>query len=113
MAGRTKATVVKGQLTIHFASNAAKETLRSIVRLKRKPLSQASRTGSARFSYGADDEDGENDPNHRGTYSKQYTLEHPEIKFVHRGQGRYVRVPDIKDDAPITTPRSTRYVKFE
>jgi hypothetical protein len=35
----------------------------------------------------ADDEDG---PNHKGTYSKAYTIRHPEIKWVHRGQGRYL-----------------------
>jgi hypothetical protein len=34
-----------------------------------------------------DDEDG---PNHKGTYSKAYTIKHPEIKWVHRGQGRYL-----------------------
>lgn len=34
-----------------------------------------------------DDEDG---PNHKGTYSKAYTIRHPEIKWVHRGQGRYL-----------------------
>lgn len=34
-----------------------------------------------------DDDDG---PNHKGTYSKAYTLKHPEIKWVHRGQGRYL-----------------------
>lgn len=36
-----------------------------------------------------DDDDGEG-PNHRGTYSKAYTLLHPEIKWTHRGQGRYL-----------------------
>jgi len=36
-----------------------------------------------------DDIDGEG-PNHRGTYSKAYTVQHPEIKWVHRGQGRYL-----------------------
>jgi len=34
-----------------------------------------------------DDDDG---PNHKGTYSKAYTLKHPEVKWVHRGQGRYL-----------------------
>jgi hypothetical protein len=34
-----------------------------------------------------DDEDG---PNHKGTYSKAFTIKHPEIKWVHRGQGRYL-----------------------
>ena len=35
------------------------------------------------------DDDGEG-PNHRGTYSKAYTLLHPDIRWVHRGQGRYL-----------------------
>ena len=35
------------------------------------------------------DDDG---PNSRGTYSKKYTLLHPEIAWVHRGQGRYLPV---------------------
>ena len=34
-----------------------------------------------------DDDDG---PNHKGTYSKAYTIKHPEVKWVHRGQGRYL-----------------------
>ena len=34
-----------------------------------------------------DDVDG---PNRRGTYSKSYILLHPEIEWVHRGQGRYL-----------------------
>jgi hypothetical protein len=42
--------------------------------------------------------DGSQGPNHRGTYSKAYTLQHPEINWVHRGQGRY---------KPITADRST------
>ena len=32
-------------------------------------------------------------PNHRGTYSKAYVLQHPEIKWQHRGQGRYLPAP--------------------
>ena len=43
--------------------------------------------------YAIKDEVNEDDiegPNHRGTYSKAYVLQHPEIKWVHRGQGRYL-----------------------
>ena len=40
-----------------------------------------------------DELDDENDgPNHRGTYSKAYILQHPEMKWQHRGQGRYLPV---------------------
>lgn len=38
-------------------------------------------------------DDGDDGPNHRGTYSKAYTLRHPEIKWLHRGQGRYIPAP--------------------
>ena len=38
-------------------------------------------------------EDEGDGPNHRGTYSKAYVLQHPEIKWVHRGQGRYLPAP--------------------
>ncbi|KAK6439197.1 hypothetical protein LTR95_004599 [Oleoguttula sp. CCFEE 5521] len=34
--------------------------------------------------------DDENGPNHKGTYSKTFTLRHPEVKWIHRGQGRYL-----------------------
>ena len=39
------------------------------------------------------DDDG---PNHRGTYSKKYVEQHPEIQWVHRGQGRYKPASDAK-----------------
>ena len=35
-------------------------------------------------------DDADEGPNRRGTYSKAYVLQHPEIKWVHRGQGRYL-----------------------
>ena len=38
-------------------------------------------------------ESGGDGPNHRGTYSKAYVLQHPEIKWQHRGQGRYLPAP--------------------
>ena len=41
-----------------------------------------------------DDDDG---PNHKGTYSKAYTINHPEIKWVHRGQGRYLPTETISN----------------
>jgi hypothetical protein len=56
-----------------------------------------------------DDDDG---PNHKGTYSKAYTLKHPEVKWVHRGQGRYlpsntVSYPAQPSSTPITKPNHT------
>lgn len=55
-----------------------------------------------------DDESAEG-PNDRGTYSKDYTLKHPETKWVHRGQGRYLPASEVKVDPPASTPRPTRY----
>lgn len=34
--------------------------------------------------------DGNEGPNARGTFSKAYVMRHPEIEWVHRGQGRYL-----------------------
>lgn len=42
------------------------------------------------------DDDGGEGPNHRGTYSKEYTIAHPEVKWVHRGQGRYLPMSAAK-----------------
>ena len=49
-------------------------------------------------------DDGDDGPNHRGTYSKAYTLQHPEIKWQHRGQGRYL--PMGKGGRPSNLVRS-------
>ena len=40
-----------------------------------------------------DDSEG---PNHRGTYSRKYTERHPEITWIHRGQGRYLPASESK-----------------
>lgn len=53
-----------------------------------------------------DDADG---PNRRGTYSKQYTLQHPEIEWVHRGQGRYLPTAHSSRRLQSATP-SSRFV---
>lgn len=42
---------------------------------------------------GGDDDEG---PNARGTYSKAYTAKHPEITWVHRGQGRYLPAKEAR-----------------
>ncbi|KAK4543336.1 hypothetical protein LTR36_005695 [Oleoguttula mirabilis] len=50
---------------------------------------------------------GDNGPNERGTYSRQYTLRHPNVQWVHRGQGRYLPADEIKREAvPIPQRRS-------
>lgn len=102
-----------GRLKIHFGSNAAKEAFRNIVKSKPNPISCPNRTSSAHIDNLSEDDEGQEGPNHLGTYSKQYTLDHPEIKWMHRGSGRYVKADDLRPDFPVTSPRSTRYVKFE
>ncbi|KAM0720322.1 hypothetical protein Q7P37_004458 [Cladosporium fusiforme] len=44
-----------------------------------------------------DDDDG---PNHKGTYSKTYVLKHPEVTWVHRGQGRYLPTSSVSRQEP-------------
>lgn len=52
-----------------------------------------------------EEEDDNDGPNHRGTYSKSYILQHPEIKWVHRGQGRYLPA-NGSQSLPITAHQS-------
>lgn len=49
-------------------------------------------------------------PNARGTFSKEYTLRHPEISWVHRGQGRYLPAPKVKQEVDAPLERRSRYV---
>ncbi|KAK5129919.1 hypothetical protein LTR08_002720 [Meristemomyces frigidus] len=51
--------------------------------------------------------------NARGTYSKDYTLRHPEVKWVHRGQGRYLPVEDLKRDAAPGPQRRSRHSRVQ
>ena len=49
--------------------------------------------------------------NARGTFSREHTLRHPETKWVHRGQGRYLPVKKVQRDAAAVPERKTsRYV---
>jgi len=59
-----------------------------------------------------DAEGGGRGPNARGTYSKEYTLHHPEIKWVHRGQGRYLPATEIKKEPAPLPVRRSRYVSL-
>ena len=45
---------------------------------------------------GAAGDDGDEGPNARGTYSKAYVMKHPEVGWVHRGQGRYLPAAKAK-----------------
>lgn len=43
-------------------------------------------------------------PNARGTYSKAYVVKHPEVDWVHRGQGRYLPATQARViTVPVTT----------
>lgn len=86
-----------------------------IIRLGKEKLS------SALVSYQSDDEDdfGVNASddyddfagrNARGTFSKAYTLRHPDIEWVHRGQGRYLPAGEIKRSLPSGPVKRSRYV---
>lgn len=110
----TKATVIGGRmLRATFVGLAAQEKLRAILRTKPSP--QLSPSDSTSSQPESDDEDENNfkteadglDP--LKTYSKQETLSHPGVEFVHRGQGRYRMVTAIQDtNSPATLPRPTR-----
>nr|POE99443.1 hypothetical protein CFP56_52833 [Quercus suber] len=47
-----------------------------------------------------DDDDFSDGPSAKGTYSREHTLRHPEIQWIHRGQGRYLPASDFKKDMP-------------
>ncbi|RMZ15806.1 hypothetical protein D0860_01405 [Hortaea werneckii] len=47
--------------------------------------------------------------NARGTYSKAYTLRHPDIAWVHRGQGRYLPAGEIKRSLPSEPIKRSRH----
>lgn len=64
----------------------------------------------------ADNDNNDDGKNARGTFSKEHTLRHPETKWIHRGQGRYLPV-DAVTLAPgrHASPRpyhELRYVKI-
>ncbi|KAK5165822.1 uncharacterized protein LTR77_008745 [Saxophila tyrrhenica] len=96
----------KRMLSIRAKDDAGVAAMRqALLRLDRSEDGRV-KTGSsldAGHKFEADDVDGEG-PNARGTYSKAYTLQHPEIKWVHRGQGRYLPLPAAK--ALTQTPSS-------
>lgn len=55
-------------------------------------------------------DDGER--NARGTYSREYALQHPEIKWTHRGQGRYLPAEEVRREPAPMPERRSRYVSF-
>lgn len=105
-------------LSVQLVSRSARERLRSILQSPPKPLSGTFIAPSRSIVKvesvpEAEDEDEDEDdsdgPNHRGTYSKDYVLKHPDIKWIHRGQGRYLPASELKPDPVDHSPRPTRY----
>ncbi|USW48813.1 hypothetical protein Slin15195_G021320 [Septoria linicola] len=106
----TRAYTQYGHLTVRFGTRAAKERLRAILQSRSKPSFGSSDDESDSQSDEEEleqDEDAEG-PNDRGTYSREYTLKHPETKWVHRGQGRYLPASEIKVEPVTSSPRPTR-----
>ncbi|KAK5678213.1 hypothetical protein LTS10_009383 [Elasticomyces elasticus] len=70
---------------------------------------------------GNDDNDGVGvGRNHRGTFSKKHVQRHPEIEWVHRGQGRYLPAEQVRREstaaavaAPERKSRSRRTIQEE
>lgn len=107
-----EASIYSGLLTVRFSDGVARDRFRGIIRAKPKPISHASNNFHQQFYQTGNDDDEESTygPNHRGTYSKEYTRLHPDIKWIHRGQGRYLPASEVKSDNPNVSPRPTRYV---
>ncbi|EME46381.1 hypothetical protein DOTSEDRAFT_42906 [Dothistroma septosporum NZE10] len=106
----TTARVVYNRLTISFGPALARERFRGIVRTSPKHISRASDTSDSTSSeVKSEDEEVSEGPNHRGTYAKEYTLLHPRVTWVHRGQGRYLPASAIANDSPSANSRPTRY----
>ncbi|KAK4504259.1 hypothetical protein PRZ48_005175 [Zasmidium cellare] len=105
-----EASINNGLLFVRFSDGVARDRFRGIIRTKPKPVSQASNNFHHQFYQAGndDDEDSTYGPNHRGTYSKEYTRLHPDIKWIHRGQGRYLPASEVKPDNPNVSPRPTR-----
>ena len=118
----TKAYEKFGHLSVFFGSMVVKQKYRAILQQKPNPAPLQDSDYESDDQSGTQDESDEDEasddenndenaegPNDRGTYSKEYTLKHPEIKWVHRGQGRYLPASEVKVDPPALTPRPTRY----
>ncbi|KXS96815.1 hypothetical protein AC578_8304 [Pseudocercospora eumusae] len=112
----TKSYVVAGYFTVRFGSDSLKDALRQILRKAPQPSDYHSGDNQSDDDEGEPDDDDDDDeaveetdgPNHRGTYSKDYVLKHPDIKWIHRGQGRYLPASELKPDPIISSPRPTR-----
>ncbi|OTA34201.1 hypothetical protein BTJ68_06286 [Hortaea werneckii EXF-2000] len=85
-----------------------------IIRLGKEKLSRAvfPDRSDEEDDFGINASDGYDDfagRNARGTYSKAYTLRHPDIEWVHRGQGRYLPAGEIKRSLPSEPIKRSRH----
>lgn len=96
---------------ITFNIKTSKDRLRKILSSKpvptmfHQPTSAPPSTKTERAERADSPEDG---PNHRGTYSKEYVIKHPEIKWSHRGQGRYLPSNEVNAASSIASPQPGR-----
>lgn len=107
---RTTVSNNNGVLQVRFGSRVSKERLKAILKAKPRPVSVQSKSVFKQAATESVQNGPEDGPNHRGTYSKEYTLQHPEIKFIHRGQGRYIPASELNQQPPAPSPRPRRYV---
>lgn len=123
----TKAYESFGNLSIFFGTPDSKQKCRAILQQQPRPApynddddddgesesGHSSGEDESNVGNRADLDDAEG-PNERGTYSKEYTLKHPETKWVHRGQGRYLPASKVKAEPPAQQAlRPTRYASSE
>jgi hypothetical protein len=97
-------------LAIAFPPGDARERLLNIFFSRPRPTIKPAIASSSTKAKFEDDnsndgnidgaEDGRREGrNHHGTFSKEYTLKHPEITWIHRGQGRYLPAKDLHSTA--------------
>jgi hypothetical protein len=122
----TRVASIDGRLllVIPFPPGDARERLLNIFFSRPRPkinLQNASSSAKANFrndndnDNGVDIDDDENGRhegrNHHGTFSKDYTLSHPEITWIHRGQGRYLPSKDVHNpDLSVISSQFDGYV---
>jgi hypothetical protein len=122
--GVARVTPIDGKLllAIRLPPGDARERLLNIFFSRPRPTLMINDAVSSRKVNLQDDNDNDGDidddeygrregRNHRGTFSKEYTLNHPEIVWVHRGQGRYLPSKDVhKPASVIVSSQPDRYI---
>ncbi|KAF7188566.1 hypothetical protein HII31_10228, partial [Pseudocercospora fuligena] len=112
----TKSYSVAGWFTIRFGPDSVKDAFRQILTKAPQPsdyYSSDNESDNSEDEAVVDDDEAVEEtegPNHRGTYSKDYVLKHPEIDWIHRGQGRYLPASELKPDPIISSPRPTSLI---